>query len=521
MKRLLSILLTMSLALVYTGCGDDLLNRTDNTSINSGSFYQTEADAIASVTAAYAPLQNISLWGRRIHFMLDFASDEVAPTPNTQGAPFDLLLHTFGPQGNEHIDNPWSMFYRMIAKTNITVSEVSEMDIDQQVKDEVIGQAKFLRALGYFYINALWNGGPLRTEENAGELATARATPDQIWAQIEADLTDAATKLPWEWDSNNTGRATRGAAKALLGKSYLYQEDWVAAEAELMEVIEQGPYYLIGGPNDPAGAATTVEEAIEAMRSNHAFGVKNNGEAVFEVQFLAGAGSLSWNGGNANGRREATVRPREYGVDGSSFYNAKPSESLIAAYEGNGGTGIGDRDPRFEAFFFTENDTIVQGGEEVPYSTILATSGYAYKKYQLDRFVQNPDDPNDNDVNHDVIRYADVILMAAEAKIRQNKVAEGMAMINQIRRRADPTGTILAERPTAASEAEALDFLVSERQVELSTEQVRRTDLVRWGLASQFIDNFQAGKHEYYPIPQNEINNNELISEGDQNPGYN
>ena len=187
MKRILIIGLTITFTLFYSGCNDDFLNRTDNTTINSGSYYQTEDDAIASVTAAYAPLQNLSLWARRIHFMLDFSSDEVAPTPNTQGAPLELLLHTFGPQGNEHIDNPWNMFYRLIAKTNITISEVSEMDIDQNVKDEVIGQAKFLRALGYFYINTLWNGGPLRTEENASELSTPRATPEEIWTQIEAD----------------------------------------------------------------------------------------------------------------------------------------------------------------------------------------------------------------------------------------------------------------------------------------------------------------------------------------------
>ncbi len=521
MKRIKSIVFITLLTLVYTGCGDDFLNRTDNTSINSGSFYQTEEDAIASVTAAYAPLQNISLWGRRIHFMLDFASDEIDPTPNTQGPPLELLLHTFGSVGNEHIDNPWNMFYRLIAKTNITLSEVPEMDISQDVKDQVVGQAKFLRALGYFYINTLWNGGPLRTEENAEELSTPRATPTETWSQIEADLTDAAAKLPPTWDDASVGRATAGAAKSLLGKAYLYQEKWAEAEAQFMDVINSSNYYLIGGPNDPGGAATTVEEAIAAMRSNHDFGVKNNGEAVFEVQFKSGTGNLSWDSNNSAGRNESTIRPREYGVDGSSFYNARPSAELIAAFEGNGGTNIGDRDPRFEAFFFTENDTIEQGGEEIPYITKIPNVSYAWKKYQLDRFVQNPSDPNDNDCNHDVIRYADVILMAAEAKIQQNKVTEGIALINLIRRRADPTGTILSDRPVGASQSEAIDYLIQERRIELCGEQVRRSDLVRWGIAQNYINGFQANKHEYFPIPQAEINNNEAMTIEDQNPGYN
>ena len=519
MKKIITITFTTVFTLLYTGCGDDFLNRRDETSVNSETFYQTEADAVASVTAAYAPLQNISLWARRIHFMLDFSSDEIDPTPNTQGAPLELVLHTFGAEGNEHIDNPWRMFYRLIAKTNVTLTEVPAMEIDPQVKSQVVGQARFLRALGYFYINTLWNGGPLRTEENADELNTPRATPEAIWTQIEADLEDAAANLLWEWDDANVGRATRGAAKSLLGKAYLYQEKYADAERELMEVINEGPYYLMGGPNDPAGQATSVEEAIAAMRKNHDFGVKNIGETVFEVQFLEGAGGFLWSSGNANGLGESTVRPHEYGVDGSSFYNGKPSAELIAAYESNGGTAIGDRDPRVEAFFFTENDTIVQGGKVVPYATKVPQVGYAWKKYQHSTDVSYTS--YDHDVNHDIIRFADVILMAAEAKIQLGNIAEGVALINLIRRRADPTGTILADRPAGVSQEEAMAFLVQERRVELSGEQVRRTDLVRWGLADENIEGFQTNKHEYFPIPQNEINNNEAMSQEDQNPGYN
>lgn len=517
METASKIILTFVIVVVFTvSCGDDFLNKVDNTSINSGSFYKTEADAIASVNAAYAPMQNISLWGRRIHFMLDFSCDEVGPTPNTQGPPQELLQHTFGPVGNEHIDNPWNMFYRIIAKANITIENVSMMDedlISAQVKNEVIGQAKFLRALAYYYINVLWNGGPLRTDENDDEVSVPRASPADIWAQVEIDLGDAVTNLPVSWEAAELGRATKGAAQALLGKAYLYQENYADAESIFMEVINSGTYYLIGGPNDPFGTATTVEQAIIAMRTNHDFGVKNNGETVFEVQFLGGAGGLSWDGGSATGRREATVRPHEYGVNGYSFYNCKPSASLIAEFEGNGGTAIGDRDPRFESFFFTENDVL---GDGTPYADILTNSGYAWKKYQSSDFVST----TDNDCNHDVIRYADVILMAAEAKIVQGKVNEGVALINQIRRRADPTGTILPDVAMGLSQDAAFEALIHERRVELCSEQTRRIDLVRWGIAADFIDNFQTGKHEFFPIPQAEIDANEAIELRDQNPGY-
>ena len=520
MKRIFKILILFVSLFIYSRCGDDFLNKVDETTINSASFYNTETDAIASINAAYAHLQNLSLWGRRIFFMLDFSSDEIGSTPNTQGPPFELLQHTFRPQGNEHIENPWQMFYKLIARTNITIREVSEMEINEQVKNEVLGQARFLRALGYFYINALWNGGPLKTEENLFEVSVERATPEQIWEFIESDLNTAIDLLPETWDEDNEGRATKGAAEALLGKTHLYQEDWEQAETHLMNVINGGNYYLVGGENDP-NPVTTIDGAIAAMRTNHDFAIKNNPEAVFEVQFKSGTG-LSWNSNSATGLAEGTVRPREYGVDGFSFYNAKPSDKLIAEFEriNPDNNDKGNVDPRFQAFFFTEYDTLVKGEEEIPYSDILENSGYAWKKYQRDVTVQDPDDPNANDVNHDVIRYADVLLMAAEAKIMQNEIAEGIQLINQVRRRADPTGTILPDRPESVSQEEAIDFLIHERQIELSGEQVRRTDLVRWGIAAQNINNFQTNQHEYFPIPQSEIDANQALTEEDQNPGY-
>ncbi len=531
MKNLKIFIIIVPFILMYSSCGDSFLNKVDNTSINSGSFYQSESDAIASVNAAYAPLQNISLWGRRIHFMLDFTADEVDPTGNTQGPPQELLQHTFGPSGNEHIDLPWLMFYRAIAKTNITIRNVGAMTdelISNEMKTRVIGEAKFIRGLCYYYIAVLWNGGPLRLAEDDTDLevSTPRSDGIAVYGQVIKDMTDAKAFLPATYGDSDLGRATSGAAASLLGKVYLEMGNMPSAEAEFMSVIDKGTYYLMGGDRDPVGKATTVEEAIAAMRMNHDFGVKNIGETVFEIQFSSNFGGLSWSSTSETGRNEATIRPHEYGVDGSSFYNCKPSQDptnqnvgtpLALEFEGNGGTDIGDRDPRIEAFFFTENDTI---GTRGPYIDIFNTSGYAWKKYQSSEFVSN----FANDCNHDVIRYADVVLGAAEAKIRNNKVGEGVALINQIRRRADPTGAILPD-VTATTEEDAFKALMHERRVELCGEQVRRIDLVRWQKAglidiTEFIPKFQKNKNEYFPIPQSEIDANEEMANSDQNPGY-
>ena len=509
-KGLITLLLLFLASGMYWGCSDDFLDRTDVTSINSSSFYNNEADAIASVNAVYAQMQNINLWARRIHFLLDFSSDEIGPTGNTQGPPLELLLHTFGPTGNEHVNGVWDGMYKVIANANITLTNVPDIEMDEALKSRILAEARFARSLSFFYISAAYGGGPLRIEENFQEINLARATPEEMYAQIERDLGQSIEALPWSYDADNVGRATRGAALSLLGKTLLYQEKWAEAEATLMRVINEGPYELLGE------GVGTVEEAIAAMRQNHDHGVKNTAETVFEIQFQAATGGFYWGSNGRGGTREATIRPHEYGVDGKSFYNAKPSDELLSAFEGytggfgQGNTAIGARDPRFEAFFFTENDILANGEA---YADIGANAGYAWKKYQDGQTVSN----FDNDCNHDVIRFADVVLMAAEAKINNGDIAGGVGLINRIRRRADPTGTILADIPVG-SQADAIEALIRERQVELCSEQVRRKDLVRWGIAAQNLNGFQAGKHEVYPIPQGELDNNTEINSN--NPGY-
>jgi hypothetical protein len=165
-----------------------------------------------------------------------------------------------------------------------------------------------------------------------------------------------------------------------------------------------------------------------------------------------------------------------------------------------------------EAFYFGPNSTYQ--GE--PYD--FANKGWAWKKYQKTNEAENME----SNANMDVIRYADVLLMMAEAKIMQGgaKVSEGIDLINQIRRRADPTGNILADRNTGASQSQAFDWLVLERRLELSGEQTRFLDMVRWGMAADAWSSFQEGKHEVFPIPQSEINANTEMTEEDQNPGY-
>lgn len=496
MKRLILIILLLSMtAVLYVSCTDSFLETTNQNSVNSDSFYQTAEDAVSSVNSAYAMLQAHGLWGRSIFFLLDFSGEEVGTTANTQGPPLQLLNHTYTSSGNTHITTPWSNLYDMISKANSTILNVSEMeDIDAGLKDRVVAEAHFLRGLGYFYINAIYGGGPLRTADNLEEIHLPRSSAEEIWTQVENDLEAAYPALPLkgEYSDADVGRATSGAARALLGKAHLYQEEWGEAETQFQAVIDSEVYHLISA--DEFGG-----DPVAAMRSNHAPEVDNNDEAVFEVQFAAGTG-FGWST-DGTGLNETSIRPQEYGVNGFAFYNAVPASDLIEAYE--------DDDPRLEAFYFGPNSTYQ--GEPYPFEK----DGWAWKKYQKTDEAEQ----SESDANMDVIRYADVLLMMAEAKIQQGAVAEGVDYINQVRRRADPSGTILPDRVTT-DQSEAMDFLVHERRVELSGEQTRFFDLVRWGLAAEELGTFQNGKHEVFPVPQEEINANTEISQDNQNPGY-
>lgn len=496
MKRLLLIVLSLGMtASVYISCTDSFLETTNENNVNSNTFYQTPADALASVNSAYAMLQAHGLWGRSIFFLLDFAGQEVGTTANTQGPPLELLNHTYTSSGNTHITTPWSNLYDMISKANSTILNVTEMEnIDQELQTRVISEARFLRGLGYFYINAIYGGGPLRTEEDLEQTNMPRTSADSIWSQVEEDLSAAYQNLPAKggYAEADVGRATSGAARALLGKAHLYQEEWSDAETQFQAVIESGNYRLIQADEFDG-------DPVAAMRSNHDPNVDNNDEAVFEVQFSAGTG-FGWST-DGTGLNETSIRPQEYGVNGFAFYNAVPASDLIDAYNPD--------DPRLEAFYFGPNSTYQ--GQPYPFEQ----DGWAWKKYQKTDEAEQ----SESNANMDVIRYADVLLMMAEAKIQQGQVAEGVEYINQVRRRADPSGTILPDRLTT-SQSEAMNFLIEERRLELAGEQTRFFDLVRWGIASQELSTFREGKHEVFPIPQDEINANTEIEQEDQNPGY-
>jgi hypothetical protein len=507
MKKIrIKLLLTLLLSGIYFSC-NNFLDKKDRNNISAETYYQTITEAITGVNSVYAGLQRAGLYHRQIHFVFDFSGGENAPTSNTQTPNQQLLNYTWDAT-HEHITALWNDSYVVIARANLLIDKVTKSPIpDGPVKSRVLAEARFLRAL--MYTNLVMNFGevPLRTELNLSQTQLGGAPKTEIFTFIENDLKFAEQNLPKrsEYPAADLGRATSGAAKGLLGKVYVYQKKWADALTTLNEVITSNEYSLVANP-----------------RWNHNAENKNNAESLFEVQFTknlnggGGAWAVDQNTG-WGGNGEGNFRPIEYGVDGHAFYNAKPSQALVDAFEPN--------DPRVGTSFFGPGSTIILSSSDPDYSPdnkydgIFARAGYAWMKYQnQDLAAQGNREQDDGDINIRLLRYADILLLAAEANIESNNIAAAAGLINQVRRRADPSGAILPDRPTNATQAQMRDFLIKERQVELCGEGQRRVDIVRWGIAGQVLGSkFTANKHELFPKPATELDANKALK---QNTGY-
>lgn len=506
MKIIRSLLVFVFSFLIVASCKNDFLDRKNVNDVNSQSFYSNLDEAVRAVNSVYAGLQRGGLYQHIYQLGLDCISDENSPTAKTVGAGAmnEMLAYTFN-ASTDHVLQIWSDSYITIARANIVLQNVTDKlgtsDAEKLRIQRVLAEARFIRALCYLNLVVNYGNIPLRTEKNLQETQLAPAKPEEVYALIEEDFKFAAATLPKkaDWGAGNLGRATNGAAKSLLGKAYLYQKKYAQCYQILKEVINSNEYRL-----------------LNERRWLHDGQHEWNDESIFEVNFTSGlnGGGGAWAvdqntgwGGNAEGG----FRPKQYGTSGKeehAFYNAVPSAALVNSFEPN--------DPRLEIWFFGPKSKIylpATSADYTPdnsYAPLFALKGYAWKKYQLeDLRPLGGSEPDDGGINHVVIRYADVLLMAAEALIEQNQnLGEAADYINQIRRKADPSGAILPDRP-AGSQATLQTHLRHERRVEMCGEQQRRIDIVRWGIANTILGNkFVVGKHELLPIPRTELDAN-------------
>ena len=481
--------LMMLPSLMVVSCSDDFVD-VDSFDEDSENFFNSEEDYQDALIAAYDLLQSTYLnvlLGEIASNNTLAGGESATDVPGIQEV--DDMVHT---PVNQQLRDIWSWMFAGVNRANYILEFQDKTDFPN--KNQVLGETRFLRAYYYFEL-VKWFGPLPFNEENPDKRilfgdqdVLDRVSEDVIYNLIEEDLIFAAANLPAV--QSETGRATKGAAQALLGKVYLYQDKFQEAATVLDDVINNGPYDLL------MDYTTMFENDNE-----------NNIESVFEVQYTdvegAGFGCLQCSEGNVavgfNGIRNYTGPVFESGFS----FNVPTQEAFDAFEPGDVRRDVAILD--IEAWA-AANDGVsfVEGFEH---------TGYYNRKYIARQGDLNTGDANlTNPNNYRAIRFADVLLMAAEAYNRGNiDDFQAQQYLNRVRNRAS-LGDV------TATGSDLTDAIYQERRVELIGEGHHFFDLVRTGRAAQEIDGFTQGKNEIFPIPSIEI---ELAgNRWEQNPGY-
>lgn len=468
-KRIIIIWL---LGFVLTSCQDNFLEIFPETALSSATFFKTESDFQQAVNAAYVPLRSIVndrawLLGEMHSDNTYYARNILFGATEQQENIADFAIPTAqGITTNIHVLNQYRLDYQIIARTNQILTLIDGVDFNTASKNNLKGQAFFLRAYAYFELVRYFGKVPLHLTPvtNRAEAALPLASVEQLYAQIIKDA-DQAAKLLLNKSKQEPGRVTSGAAKTLLANAYIVQKKWADAEKLLKDVVANDGYSLM----------TDYADAFSTSTAN-----KNNKESVFEVQFQEG--SAGYAGNFLYGFLPRPMSPAELKtITGTSNPqpltgegNNIPTPDIIAAYE----TG----DKRLNA--------------SVAYIT-LSGSLRENKVYPYIKKFAKPHALNGNHgINWPIYRYSEVLLFLAEALNEQGKTAEAATYLNQVRSRAGLANS------KAASQADMRNALFQERRVELAFENKRWFDLVRSGTATAVItaygNRIKANPLDYY-----------------------
>lgn len=494
MKNIYKIFITITMILPFAAC-EDFLEIKPQGQVTQEVFPTTESDAILATNAVYTTL-------RQWHYhsggfpILDFMSDDAhkGSNPNDQLAtlgPYETFDHTATQDG---LDRWWSTLYEGIKRTNTVIEKVPQIEMTASLRDRLVGEAQFVRALLYFDLVRAWGPVPLVTT-NEPPLKLQRTSADSIYQFIVGDLVDAIDVLPLksEYNDDNLGRATRGAAQALLAKVYLFMEDFENAEFYALEVIDSDEYGLepvFADANGPNGEHGT--------------------ESVFEIGAIAVAGGASGGNQYANTQGVRGTPNRGWGFN-------RPSLDLQNSFE--------DGDPRLDAtviFLGEVIDGIEILGDGTTPDEIEDDQGNVIEIECYNQKVWIPGLSTDTQFGHNrrILRYADVLLMAAEALNENDKPGPARQYLNRVRERAREGNAGILPDITETDKDLLRDLIIEERRHELALEGHRFWDLVRTGKANEVLGphGFTAGKNELLPVPQTELD----ISQGSltQNPEY-
>lgn len=472
---------------------EDFLDKPPQGELTQSNFPTTADDAVLATNAIYNTLRE-SNFNSGLFPLLDIMSDDAnkGSNPDDQASsigPFDRFQQV---KTEGAILRWWNTLYKAVRRANVVIDRVPAIAMDETLKKRYIGEARFLRATFYFDLVRAWGGVPMLVDINPKVLP--RSSKDEIYELIKNDLLFAITALPEksQYKASDLGRASKGAAKALLAKVYLFSGNFPDAATYALDVINSAEYNL--EPDFDNANSVSGEQGVESVFEVASFGnegLENGGNQYANVQAVRGNPNRGWG------------------------FN-RPTLSLRTSFESG--------DPRLEStviFLGEVLDGITIFGDGITPDASIDSHGQSeIECYNQKVWTPGNSVPPSFGHNRRFIRFAEVLLIAAEALNENNNAAQALVHLNRVRQRAREGNNSILPNINITNKDQLREIILRERRVELALEGHRFWDLVRTNKTAAILGplGFKSGKHELLPIPQTEID----LSQGalNQNPGW-
>lgn len=479
--------------LFLSSCSDDFLDKQPLDTINTENYPKTAEELVTVVNGAYQPLQWPKLYNLRMWTSDIMAGNSIVGAGGgTDGIETQNMSSFTVQPDNEGVLDLWRGPWPGILMTNIVLKTAPTLDINEDIKNRSMGEAYFLRAHYYFILARYFGDVPLTTAplSSDDDLFPSRSPVSEVYDLIINDLTMASQLLPPKsaYGPQDYGRATKGAAYGLLAKVHL----------------------TLGNYQETVNMITQVEGLGYALNPDYYdnFNIQNENsqESIFEVQYASDGGYGFWDNENQASWASPFMGPRGSNFVGGGYGWNQPTQEFINQYELN--------DLRKDVTVLYEGGPNFDG---LPYQAIFSYTGYNVRKFLVPISVVPSYD--NSPMNFPVLRYADALLMKAEALNELGQTIEAQDYLNKVRNRAG-----LNNITSGLSQAQFREAVLNERRMELAFEGQRWFDLIRVDNGQYALDFLHSigksnatQKHLLFPVPQIEIDRNPNLT---QNPGY-